>query len=239
MRRSLALGDLQLGTRPLVVAAGGEGELTRLADAPAADAIELRADLFDDPRPGDLVAALGRLRRARRPIILTVRAGAEGGTPWPDDRRAALYAAGIPHVDALDVEIASRDLAVEVTARARTAGRLVILSAHDVHATPPRDALLGLVERARALGADLPKLATHAAAVEDLRTLLDVTLASRDDGIVTLGMGPFGPLSRIVLPAAGSVLTYGAVGRPTAPGQIPAAELTQWLARLLPGGDHA
>jgi 3-dehydroquinate dehydratase-1 len=141
----------------------------------------------------------------------------------------------MPHVDAIDLEIASGDLAADVLPRARAAGILVILSAHDFQATSARDTLLGLVARARALGADLPKLATHAGAIEDLRTLLDVTLAARDDGVVTLGMGPFGPLSRIVLPAAGSVLTYGAAGRPTAPGQLPAEELAEWLARLLPG----
>lgn len=220
------------------MASGGEDALDRLADATAADAVELRADLSDDPRPDALVAALRRLRAAGRPIVLTVRAAAEGGRALPDDRRAALYAAGMPHVDAVDVEIASRDLAADVVPRARAAGRLVILSAHDFQATPAPVALLGLAERARALGADLPKLATHAGAVEDLRTLLDVTLAARDDGVVTLGMGPFGPLSRILLPAAGSVLTYGAAGRPTAPGQLAAGELADWLARLLPGEDR-
>ena len=131
MRRPLALGGLPLGTRPLVVAAGGEGELPGLANATGADVVELRADLFDDPRPEGLVTALGQLRAAGRPILLTVRSAAEGGTPWPDDRRAALYAAGMAHVDAVDVEIASRDLAADVLSRARAAGRLVILSAHD------------------------------------------------------------------------------------------------------------
>ena len=238
MRRPLALGGIPLGTRPLVVAAGGEGELPGLAKATGADVVELRADLFDDPRPEGLVAALGQLRAAGRPILLTVRSAAEGGTPWPDDRRAALYAAGMALVDAVDVEIASRDLAADVLSRARTAGRLVILSAHDFRATPSRDGLLDLVERARTLGADLPKLATRTATIDDLRTLLDVTLAARDEGVVTLGMGPFGPLSRLVLPAAGSLLTYGAAGKPTAPGQLPVGELAQWLARLLPEEEH-
>jgi 3-dehydroquinate dehydratase I len=110
----------------------------------------------------------------------------------------------------------------------------VILSAHDFTATPSRDTLLALVEAARALGADLPKLATHTATPDDLRTLIDVTLAARADGVVTLGMGPFGPLSRIVLPAAGALLTYGAAGRDTAPGQMPVAELATLIRRLFP-----
>ncbi len=239
MRRPLAIGGLPLGSRPLVVAAGGEAELAQLAAAEGADVVEVRADLFEDPQPDTLVAALLRLRAAGRPILLTVRAEAEGGRPWSDDRRAALYAAALPHVQAIDIEIASRDLAADLAPGARAAGCLVVLSAHDFRTTPARDALLALVDRAHALGADLPKLAAHADTAADLRTLLDVTIAARDAGVVTLGMGPFGPLSRLVLPAAGSLLTYGSVGRPTAPGQVPVADLAGWLARLLPSRDGA
>jgi 3-dehydroquinate dehydratase-1 len=234
MRGPLTIGGLPLGARPLVVAAGGEAELELLAAADGADVVEVRADLFDDPRPDTLVQALARLRAAGRPVLLTVRAETEGGRPWPDDRRAALYSAALPHVQAIDVEIVSRDLAADLAPRARAAGCLVLLSAHDFQATPACDVLLALIDRARALGADLPKVAAHAASPEDLRSLLDVTLAARDAGVVTLGMGPFGPLSRVVLPAAGSLLTYGSVGRPTAPGQVPVADLAGWLARLLP-----
>ena len=50
--------------------------------------------------------------------------------------------------------------------------------------------------------------------------------------VVTLAMGPMGPLSRLVLPAAGSLLTYGHVGAPTAAGQLPVRELAALLARL-------
>jgi 3-dehydroquinate dehydratase len=79
------------------------------------------------------------------------------------------------------------------------------------------------------------KLAAHARDLADLRTLIGVTLATADRGIVTLALGPAGPLSRVVLPAAGSLLTYGHVGRPTAPsGQLPVAELAPLLRRLLP-----
>src|SRR5439155_339 len=85
------------------------------------------------------------------------------------------------------------------------------------------------------LRADLTKLVTHARNLGDLRVLLEVTLAARARGIVTLATGPAGPLSRVVLPAAGSLLTYGHVGHPTAPsGQLPATELAALLRRLLP-----
>ena len=234
MDREVAIGGVVLGPRPRIVAAGGEHELEALGRADGADLVEVRADLFDDPEPSAMVAALRRLRAAGRPIVFTVRAAAEGGKPLDEARRAALYQAALPHVDAIDAEIVSTALTVDLVPAARSAGRPVILSAHALEATPPQDGLLSLVDRGFGLGADVVKLATHAATVDDLRTLLAVTLAARRRGIVTLAMGPFGPLSRIALPVAGSLLTYGHVGRPTAPGQLGVAELAELLRRLYP-----
>ena len=236
MARRLAIGSVQLSDRaPRLVAAGGEADLQALVAAGGADLVELRADLSNDPRPETLPALLGRLRAGGRPVILTARAAAEGGRPMDEARRRALYTAGLPHADAIDVEVASTALAAELVPRARAAGRTVMLSAHALHATPPAAALLELVDRAEALGADLTKLVTHARNLGDLRVLLEVTLAARARGIVTLATGAAGPLSRVVLPAAGSLLTYGYVGHPTTPsGQLPATELAALLRRLLP-----
>ena len=221
MAREPSIAAVRLGGRPAIVAAGGEQDLDALVAADGANVTELRGDLFEQPTRGGIVAAIERLRAAGRPIIFTARAAAEGGRAMPEGLRGELYRAALPLVDAIDVEIASLALAEELISRARPAKRLVILSAHDFTATPSREALLAGVERARALGADL-------------RILLDVTLAARADGIVSLVMGPLGPLSRIVLPAAGSLLTYGAAGRGTAPGQLPVTELASLVARLFP-----
>src|SRR5262249_60738064 len=132
--------------------------------------------LSDDPTPDGTLAATERLRPARRPIVFTARAAAEGGRAMPEELRAELYRLALPRVDAIDLEIASATFAAELVPRARAAGRFVILSAHDFAATPAREWLLGRVERARALGADLAKLATHAAAAADLRPPLEDTL---------------------------------------------------------------
>ena len=196
MHREIAIGAVRLSTdRPRIVAAGGQAELDALAAAEGADVVELRADLFDRPRPDTVVAALARLRAAGRPVILTVRAPAEGGRPLDDVVRRELYLAGLPHADAVDVEIASTALASELVERARTAGRTVILSAHAMERTPPADTLLPLIDRAVAMGAA-------------------------------------GTLGRLLLPAAGSLLTYGHVGTPTASGQLTVAELAALMRRL-------
>lgn len=229
------LGGVALGAAPVVVAAGGEADVEALVRADGARVLELRADLFATPSPETLVPALRRLAATGKPLLLTVRAATEGGgVALDDDRRAALYAAGLPLVQAVDVEIASADLARDLVRRARATGALVLLSAHDFTTTPPADALHARIDAAFAAGADVAKLATHTATPAQLQTLLEVTLAARARGVATLGMGPLGPLSRVVLPSAGSLLTYAAAGAPTAPGQLPVGELAALLARLYP-----
>jgi len=228
------IGSVTLGQGPRLVAAGGDAEVDALAGAHAADLVELRGDLFDDPSAARVTAALERLAAAGRPVVFTARAASEGGRAMPEDRRAALYDAALPLVQAIDVEIASRALAERLAPRARARGCRLVLSAHDFARTPPADALDALVEHGRALGADLVKIATTTATLADVQTLLALTLVRRATGLVTLGMGPYGPLTRIVLPAAGSLLTYGSVGRPTAPGQLSVADIRRLFDSLLP-----
>ena len=234
MGRLVTIGNLTLGPRPLVVAAGGEADVAALAADRDADILELRADLFAAPEPDTVVAALDHLRASGRPVILTVRAATEGGRALPEARRAALYAAGLPHADALDVEIASDALVGDLVPRVRSANKRIILSAHSVGSTPSAESLLALVDRGVALGADVVKIVTLARSLDDVRTLLGVTLACRERNVVTFAMGPVGVLSRVFFPAAGSLLTYGHCGQPTAPGQLPVAELAALVRKFYP-----
>src|SRR5204862_3138685 len=120
MARRLAIGSVQLSDRaPRIVAAGGEAELEALAAAGGADVVELRADLSEDPRPETLPALLARLRAGGRPVIPTARAVAEGGRLRDDGLRRSLYEAGLAHVDAIDLEIASDTLAAAPVPKAR------------------------------------------------------------------------------------------------------------------------
>lgn len=231
--QEIRIGSVLLGTRPCVVAAGGEAEL-ELLGATTADVIELRADLFAAPTPPVIVAALTRLRAAGRPILLTVRSDSEGGRAMPDATRAAIYDAGLPLVEAVDVELSSVELYRALIPQVRAAGKTAILSFHDFRGTPNRTALRERAERALHAGAHIAKLATTAHTLDDVRVLLEITLALRERGVVTLAMGELGTLSRVFFPAAGSLLTYGSVGVPTAPGQLPVDELSQLLRRFFP-----
>src|SRR5947209_1062401 len=202
MARRLAIGSVQLSDRaPRIVAAGGEADLEALVGAAGADLIELRADLCEDPRPEPLPALLARLGAGGRPLILTARAAAEGGRPLDEARRRALYAAGLPHADAIDVEIASTALAAELVPQARAAGKTVMLSAHALHATPPAAALLELVDRAEAPGAHLTTLRPHARSPGGRRGLPAGALPPRAPCTRRLAWAPAAPLPRGVLPA--------------------------------------
>jgi 3-dehydroquinate dehydratase-1 len=230
----LRIGAVALGPRPAIVAAGGEFDVDALCRAARADVVELRADLFAGASVDGTRAALARLRVAGKPIILTARAAAEGGRPMPEPTRRAIYEAGLELADAIDVEIASTELVTALVPSARRTGRTVILSTHDFETTPPRTELLARVARAFDAGADVAKVAAHAPSLAELQVLLDVTRGVSPSPIVTLAMGPMGPLSRFVLSAAGSLLTYAAAGAPTAPGQLPLDELAALFDRLLP-----
>jgi len=234
VKEPLRIGGTELGRRPCIIAAGGEPELDALTRAEGADVVELRADLFTDPSVDGIRGALERLRYGGRPIVLTVRAAAQGGRGMPDDRRQAIYEAGLELADAIDVEIASAALVAELVPAARRAGRTVVLSTHDFDGTPARTELLARVARAFDLDADVAKVATHATSLAELQVLIDVTRGVAPSPIATLAMGPMGPLSRFVLSAAGSVLTYASVGAPTAPGQMPLPELAALVRRLFP-----
>ena len=234
MTGGLRIGAVALGPRPVIVAAGGESDVDALCRADRADVVELRADLFADASVDATRAALARLRAAGKPIVLTARAATEGGRAMPEATRRAIYDAGLELADAIDVEIASTELAAALVPAARRAGRTVILSTHDFETMPPRTELLARVARAFDAGADVAKVAAHAASLAALRVLIDVTRGVSPSPIATLAMGPMGPLSRLVLPAAGSLLTYAAAGAPTAPGQLPLDELAALFDRLLP-----
>jgi 3-dehydroquinate dehydratase-1 len=92
--------------------------------------------------------------------------------------------------------------------------------------------LRGAIDFAQSAGLDAVKLATYLHSHEDLIRLLQITAAPLRLRISTMGMGPWGRTSRLVLAKAGSLLNYGFIGASNAPGQWPAARLKQILAEL-------
>jgi 3-dehydroquinate dehydratase-1 len=204
-----------------VAAALGEGVDMGGAELPGAaeGLVELRIDLFAE-RGGEAVLARARACRPAT-LLATIRSAREGGQ-WDGDEgeRLALFRAVIPGVDAVDIELSSRDILDEVAAAAKSAGKTVIISFHDFESTPELGRLAEICAEARKKGADIVKIATFARDPRDIRVLARLTLDEAEKDIITVGMGPLGALTRIFFPALGSLLTYAHAGAATAPGQL-------------------
>lgn len=195
------------------------------------DAIEYRADwsanahnmekLMDDLRL--MRAALGDL-----PLLYTFRSVPEGGqSELTKNEYTALVRAAISTgcVDMIDIEHNIGDaVAEELTAYARAAGVISVLSVHNFKETPGAEWICDYIGHARRLGADIPKCAVMAHSMDDLITLLAatgrMTRGADDTPVLTVAMGRDGVLSRIAGEFFGSCMTFCTAGASSAPGQI-------------------
>lgn len=231
-----SLGPLQLGSVPRIAVPLTDVDLPAHADAVRrhADIAELRIDRFTRHDPAFAVAVCGRARALGLPLIATVRAADEGGAAALSDRqRLALFEAVSPLVEALDIELRA-PICSPVVEHAKRTGKLAIVSHHDFTATPSDAELAALLDAAARTGAEVAKIAAHAATPSDTDRLLGVLRARRARGLIVIAMGPHGVASRVFFPLFGSLITYGFVGAAGAPGQLPLAELHAELRRYSP-----
>lgn len=227
----VSIGNVRLGARPRVVLAvpGFHPSLVRMVRQ-GVDLLEFRVDRFRRLDQAAVAREMRALRRLGLPIIGTVRRRAEGGAArLSEAQRTALYAAIAPLVDAMDVELRSARVRERVLRLARRHRIPVILSYHDVRATPSDATLERIIQQAGRLGARIIKVATLARTDEDIVRLLALTVRHRRRGVVTIAMGSRGAVSRVVFPLLGSLLTY------TSPipsdGQWPLPRLVRELSR--------
>lgn len=192
-----------------------------------ADLLEVRIDLLDM----DARTALLKIKKLDLPVIITNRMKQEGGA-WEgsEEERIQTLLSLIHLADAVDIELCApeRDAVVE---KARTEGKTVIISTHDFQNTPEPDVMAGIIKESFEAGADIAKLAVMPQTLPDVLNLLEVTLHSGGK-VCTIAMGNIGRHSRAVAPIYGSVMTYGYVDKPAAPGQLRVDELKSILKLL-------
>jgi|GEM_PF-1515542 len=94
----------------------------------------------------------------------------------------------------------------------------VIVSSHHLRGMP-RD-LESILKKSLNAGADIVKIAAKARSFDDVMTMLAFTYRHRKLRPITMSLGPWGAISRLVLPAAGSLYTYTFLNKPTASGQV-------------------
>jgi 3-dehydroquinate dehydratase-1 len=193
------------------------------------DVVELRVDALLK----DLSEVERVLPEIRLPVLLTVRHPAEGGIGNLSTRdRQALYARFLPQAALVDVELRSIKALAEILASARKKGVRQVVSDHHFRRMPSTAELVARQRRAFRAGADIFKLAAVLPTAREFGRLMDFASRPAAKPRALMGMGTFGQVSRLALAQSGSVLNYGYLDRPNAPGQWEARELKALLSRI-------
>ena len=220
---------LTFASQPLTVGAiTDEKALAKTFCKKSADVIELRLDSLGS---GSAVCDFAERHHQEIPLLITARDPQEGGLNACDlANRQDLLQALLPFASALDVELANVELYQPLLEGARQKGIKLVLSSHNFGGFD-HVATIETLARAQALGADVAKAAVTLKDPLDL-TLFESLLADMGDASFSLmGMGAYGPASRILAAQHGSLLNYGYLGaEATAPGQWPAPLLKQVIA---------
>ena len=247
MRNKLTVRSVEIGVnQPKVVVPIVERshrEIMKMAEnlrGMRVDMVEWRADYYDDIFNTErTLCLLSELRDILDdiPLLFTFRTKQEGGCKEISiEEYIALNiaAAQSGNADLIDVEIFSGgDAAAKIIDSARGAGVFVVGSNHDFHSTPPKDELVRRLRKMQEMDADILKIAVMPSCMGDVLTLLAATSEMyemyADRPIVTISMSAKGVVSRLCGDMFGSAMTFGAVGKASAPGQIPVEDLTKVL----------
>jgi 4a-hydroxytetrahydrobiopterin dehydratase len=220
--------ELAVGPPPRV--AGVLSSLARKFPAPgpkpACDVVEVRLDITGRP-PGWLNRCRA-IQDAGWPVLLTVRPAAEGGR-WrgPDEERLRIFEQALQNLAAVDVEWRS-PIARSVARTARRLGKICVVSHHDFGKTPPAAELEDIIARAQSF-ASIVKISTRLSAQHDEKVLRSLLAKKWKVPLCVIGMGSAWAHTRALFPRLGSCLAYGYLDKPTAPGQLSAAELTRQI----------
>jgi 3-dehydroquinate dehydratase-1 len=201
------------------------------AAAPA-DVVEVRVDALLAAKV-PLAEIEAALEKRRHPVLLTLRIPAEGGKhPWNLAERRETFLRLLPHVEAIDVELATVAALKPVIEAARRLGKTLVLSAHAIEkpATPAQFARW--TAQFQPGEKTILKIATRIGSWRDLQHLAAVLVNHPDWSVAVMGLGPHATQSRSVLAALGSKLVYGYLDQPAAPGQPSATEVRKMVATI-------
>lgn len=222
-------------TRRNVVAAAHSLAGLRIAsklEATDVDVVEIRLDalLADGLTQAEITNAIGRIGL---PLLITARRSSEGGIgALTLPRRSELLEFFAPHAALVDIELRSAAALSTLITDFRSQGIRIVISSHHLNRTPSLSDLLDSQRRAIHAGADIFKLATLAPTPRELARLLEFSATPATCPHAVMGMGEFGKVSRLALAKAGSVLNYGYLDTPNAPGQWEARELRQLITAI-------
>jgi len=200
------------------------------------DIMEWRIDYYEAGIKDNekLIATAKALRDivGELPILVTFRTKNEGGVlELGEDEYLDLVATVVTNRlgDAVDIELFHDEERVkDLVKQAHNYNVVVIMSNHDFEKVPAKDVIEFRLKKMADLGADVPKLACMPHSADDVLTLLSATNDARkalSTPIITMAMADLGKVSRIAGQVFGSCLSFGAVGKTSAPGQLSIEDL--------------
>ena len=207
-----------------------------------ADLCEWRTDWFEGVFDEALLSETGKKLRAvlgEMPLLATFRSKSEGGAAQCTESGYKELIKSIIRggfADLADIELfTSGDSAPELVSDAKKAGVFTVFSSHDFAKTPEKAEIVSRLQRMESMGADICKIAVTPLSARDVLTLLEATCERRENAntpLITMSMGALGSVSRVCGELVGSCLTFGAMSRASAPGQIRAEKLPDILEAL-------
>lgn len=222
-----------------------QGALAAAEEATAAgvDCLEWRADFCANKLDFDSMVHDARQLAAalpNNPLLFTFRSESQGGQcTLSAEEYVALNRTIIEDefIDMVDIETWIGDKAVrDLVKRAHAHGIIAVVSYHNFRGTPSVEWMVSLLTHMVDLGADIPKIATMANTPRDALNLLaatdEVARLHTDRPLLTMAMGPTGSLTRVAGEVFGSALTFVAVQKASAPGQVDVAQAKRMMADI-------
>lgn len=202
------------------------------------DIVEWRADFYEDVfQTEEVLSVLEGLKKrlGKKRLLFTFRTAFEGGNRsigkeeyYHLNTEAAFAGADLVDVEAYLDETRTEE-AIE---RLHNAGCCVLASNHDFNQTPSVQEMVRRLKRMEELGADVVKLAVMPGNPQDVLNLLQATITAKEllsVPAITMSMGSMGVISRLCGSLTGSVMTFAAAGKESAPGQISVEQMTELL----------
>jgi len=190
------------------------------------DIVELRLDEFKNLSLKKALDISRRIKAAGFLLIVTIRSVKEGGINYiPDQKRSELFKAVLEFADGIDIEIGSYSIKKSIIEFAHKKNKFVIVSYHNFNLTPPKKFLNSIINKAIKDKPDFIKLSVKSNTLKDVLLLAEITLQNCKKNIITVSMGQYGRISRLLFPIFGSKFTYAFLDKSHAPGQIKASIL--------------
>lgn len=200
------------------------------------DIIEWRVDFFKNINDSARTIALVNYLKnelVNIPLIFTIRSIREGGQPISlSDKEAIELNVNICRdttVEYVDCELSNKTEHIRYLRKVATEqGTKIIGSYHNFECTPSANVLSEKFTEADQYKLDVAKVAVMPQSLADVLILFEATLAAKQRltiPLITMSMGKYGAISRIVGGVFGSALSFAVGAQSSAPGQIPIEDL--------------